>query len=81
MPALETVTAPFVYIRWLGRRQDIPDDDFGKVRINRDVQLDRWASQVHGYLQRASRFTVTSTTTTRAIARKRRRRSSCVSLR
>lgn len=51
MPALETVTAPFVYIRWLGRREDIPDDDFSKVRINRDTQLDKWAAQVTTYRQ------------------------------
>lgn len=51
MPALETTTAPFVYIRWLGRREDIPDDDFSEVRINRDMQLDRWASQVDAYLE------------------------------
>jgi uncharacterized protein YecE (DUF72 family) len=51
MPALETVTAPFVYIRWLGRREDIPDDDFSAVRINRDVQLDKWAAQVDTYLK------------------------------
>jgi uncharacterized protein YecE (DUF72 family) len=49
MPSLETTTAPFVYIRWLGRREDIPDDDFSHVRIDRDVQLDRWASQVKTY--------------------------------
>jgi uncharacterized protein YecE (DUF72 family) len=51
MPALETVTAPFVYIRWLGCREDIPDDDFSKVRINRDIQFDRWAAQVKSYKQ------------------------------
>ncbi|MGE5601678.1 MAG: DUF72 domain-containing protein, partial [Nitrososphaerales archaeon] len=51
MPALDTVTAPFTYIRWLGRREDIPDDDYSKIRINREVQLDRWAEQVHRYLQ------------------------------
>ncbi len=51
MPALETTTAPFTYIRWLGRREDIPDDDFSQVRINRDVQLDRWAAQVNTYMQ------------------------------
>ena len=51
MPALDEVTAPFVYIRWLGRREDIPDDDFSHVRINRDVQLDRWAAQIKGYLK------------------------------
>lgn len=50
MPALETVTAPFVYVRWLGRREDIPDDDFSRVRLNRDVQLDRWAPQLMGYV-------------------------------
>ena len=51
MPALDQTTAPFVYIRWLGRREDIIDDDFSHVRINRDVQLDRWAEQVGRYLR------------------------------
>ncbi len=51
MPSLDEVTAPFVYIRWLGRREDIPDDDFSHVRINRDTQLDRWAEQIKGYLK------------------------------
>ncbi len=51
MPRLDIVTAPFVYIRWLGRREDIPDDDFSHVRINRDAQLDAWAAQIKGYLR------------------------------
>jgi uncharacterized protein YecE (DUF72 family) len=51
MPALDEVTAPFVYVRWLGRREDIPDDDFSHVRIDRDVQLDRWAERITGYLE------------------------------
>ncbi len=51
MPALDEVTAPFVYIRWLGRREDIPDDDFSHVRINRDAQLDSWSEQIKGYLR------------------------------
>jgi uncharacterized protein YecE (DUF72 family) len=51
MPAMDTVTGAFVYIRWLGRREDIPDDDFSKVRINRDTQLDKWAAQVNTYRQ------------------------------
>ena len=51
MPALDEVTAPFVYIRWLGRREDIPDDDFSHVRIDRDNQLDSWSEQIKGYLQ------------------------------
>lgn len=50
MPVLDETTAPFVYIRWLGRREDIPDDDFSHVRVNRDAQLDRWAGQIKGYL-------------------------------
>jgi uncharacterized protein YecE (DUF72 family) len=51
MPALDALTAAFTYVRWLGRREDIPDDDFSRVRINRDVQLDRWASQISDYLR------------------------------
>ena len=51
MPALDEVTAPFVYVRWLGRREDIPDDDFSHVRIDRDMQIDRWAEQIRGYLK------------------------------
>jgi uncharacterized protein YecE (DUF72 family) len=50
MPALAEVTAPFVYIRWLGRREEIPDDDFSHARINRDAQLDRWAGQIKAFL-------------------------------
>jgi uncharacterized protein YecE (DUF72 family) len=50
MPRLDEATAPFTYIRWLGRREDIPDDDFSKVRIPRDAQLDAWAAQVARYL-------------------------------
>ena len=51
MPALDQLTAQFTYIRWLGRRQDIPDDDYSHVRINRDAQLDGWASQISRYLR------------------------------
>jgi uncharacterized protein YecE (DUF72 family) len=50
MPRLDELTSHFVYIRWLGRREDIPDDDFSHVRINRDKQLDVWAEQVTSYL-------------------------------
>jgi uncharacterized protein YecE (DUF72 family) len=50
MPKLDEVTAPFTYIRWLGRREDIPDDDYSRIRIHRDVQLDAWAGQVARYL-------------------------------
>ena len=50
MPRLDELTSDFVYIRWLGRREDIPDDDFSHVRLNRDKQLDVWAEQVASYL-------------------------------
>jgi uncharacterized protein YecE (DUF72 family) len=50
MPRLDEVTAPFAYIRWLGRREDIPDDDYSRVRINRDAELDSWAEQIARYL-------------------------------
>jgi uncharacterized protein YecE (DUF72 family) len=50
MPRLAELTAPFTYIRWLGRREDIPDDDFSRVRINRDAQLDHWAEQIGRFL-------------------------------
>ncbi|HEX9115083.1 MAG TPA: DUF72 domain-containing protein [Anaerolineae bacterium] len=52
MPRLDEVTAPFVYIRWMGRREDVPDDDFSHVRIDREKQLDTWAGQVKNYLER-----------------------------
>ncbi len=52
MPRLDEVTAPFVYIRWLGRREDIPDGDFSHVRFNRDRELDSWAAQIRSYLAR-----------------------------
>jgi uncharacterized protein YecE (DUF72 family) len=52
MPHLDEITAPFTYIRWLGRREDIPDDDFSHIRIPREEQLDAWAAQVAEYARR-----------------------------
>ncbi len=52
MPKLDQVTAPFVYVRWLGRREDIPDDDYSKIRIDRERQLDTWSEQIRNYLDR-----------------------------
>ncbi len=51
MPHVDEITAPFTYIRWLGRREDIPDDDFSHIRIPRDKQLDEWAAQVARYVR------------------------------
>ncbi len=42
MPRLERATTDLVYIRWLGNRKDIPDDEYSHIRINRDQELDRW---------------------------------------
>jgi uncharacterized protein YecE (DUF72 family) len=52
MPHLDELTSDFAYIRWLGRREDFPDDDFSHVRLNRDQQLDGWAEQIGGYLRK-----------------------------
>jgi len=51
MPKLDEITAPFTYIRWLGRREDIPDTDYSHVRINRDAQIAAWAEQIGCYLR------------------------------
>jgi uncharacterized protein YecE (DUF72 family) len=50
MPRIDEITAAFTYIRWLGRREDIPDEDYSHVRIDRRVQLDGWAEQIARYL-------------------------------
>src|SRR4051812_15009455 len=42
MPKLEDVTTDFTYIRWLGNRKDVPDDEYTHVRINRDKELNEW---------------------------------------
>lgn len=46
MPKLEEVTTDFTYIRWLGNRKDVPDDDYTHVRIHRDKELDEWADVI-----------------------------------
>lgn len=46
MPKLQEATTDFTYIRWLGNRKDIPDDDYTHVRINRDQELDQWADTI-----------------------------------
>ena len=46
MPKLEEVTTDFTYIRWLGNRKDVPDDEYTHVRINRDKELNEWADVI-----------------------------------
>jgi uncharacterized protein YecE (DUF72 family) len=46
MPKLELATTDFTYIRWLGNRQDVPDDEYTHVRLRRDKELDEWADTI-----------------------------------
>ncbi len=46
MPKLEHATTDFTYIRWLGNRKDVPDDEYDRVRINRDKELDEWTDVI-----------------------------------
>jgi len=46
MPKLDLATTDFTYIRWLGNRKDVPDDDYTKVRIDRAKDLDEWADTI-----------------------------------
>ena len=46
MPKLERATTDFAYIRWLGNRKDVPDDEYDHVRIDRSQELDHWADVI-----------------------------------
>ncbi len=46
MPKLAVTTTDFTYIRLLGNRKDVPDDEYDHVRINRDKELDHWAEVI-----------------------------------
>jgi uncharacterized protein YecE (DUF72 family) len=46
MPKLARPTTDFAYIRWLGNRKDVPDDEYDHVRINRDKELDHWTEVI-----------------------------------
>ncbi len=46
MPKLAQTTTDFAYIRWLGNRKDVPDEEYDRVRINRDEELDHWAEVI-----------------------------------
>jgi len=50
MPRLTETTAPFVYIRWLGRRESITRVD--RIQIDRSAEQARWAEQVRDMLAR-----------------------------
>ena len=46
MPKLERATTDFTYIRWLGNRKDVPDDEYDHVRRNRDDEMDHWTDVI-----------------------------------
>lgn len=46
MPKLQEVTTDFTYIRWLGNRKDVPDDEYTHVRIPRAKELDEWVDVI-----------------------------------
>lgn len=43
MPRVARVTADWAYVRLLGRRKDFADEQFDRVRFNRDADLQRWS--------------------------------------
>lgn len=55
MPKLRVATADFVVLRLIGRRQDIPGDDFSRIRFDRDPQLRFWAGVIREHLQHGRR--------------------------
>lgn len=46
MPRRARVTTDFAYIRLLGRRQDFADEQFDRVRLNREADLARWSELI-----------------------------------
>jgi uncharacterized protein YecE (DUF72 family) len=52
MPKLERAKADFAYLRWLGQRKDVPDDEYDRVRIDRSQELDRWADVIADLVDR-----------------------------
>jgi uncharacterized protein YecE (DUF72 family) len=51
MPKLDKVTTDFSYIRLLGKRSAAPDD-FSRVRLDRERELNLWAERIRAYLDR-----------------------------
>ena len=48
MPRLDWVTTDFVYIRWLGRREEVRH--FDRIIIDRSQEQAEWAERVRTYL-------------------------------
>ncbi len=54
-PPLDRATSDFVYLRWLGNRKDVADDQYEKVILERSGDLAHWARVVKGLLDRGLR--------------------------
>ncbi len=52
MPKLDRVTTDFVYMRWLGNRKDVPDDQYEKIILDRTKDLLHWSEVVKGFLKK-----------------------------
>lgn len=52
MPKLTHTTADFAYMRWLGNRKDVPDDQYDRVRYPRTADLDRWSDVIADLVER-----------------------------
>ena len=46
LPRVVRITTDFAYVRLLGNRKDIPDDQYDRVRLNRDADLERWGNLI-----------------------------------
>lgn len=46
MPRVARGTTDFAYLRLLGNRKEIADEQFDRVRFNRDVDLERWGDLI-----------------------------------
>ena len=46
MPRVAPVTTDFAYLRLLGNRKEITDEQFDRVRLNREADLDRWGDLI-----------------------------------
>lgn len=52
MPKVIRASTDFTYIRWLGNRKDVPDDEYDRVRIKREKELDEWAKVIGDMLEK-----------------------------
>ena len=52
MPKLDKTTTDFVYIRWLGNRNEVADDQYEKIILDKTKELLHWSGVVKGFLDK-----------------------------